>query len=114
MIIEEPTYDNMLPFLGRHVTADKYTGRLAAVFINTNDDFMVLIDDGKRTGQGSTLNGNIHSANKYQHVGPDDIPCNWAHTPKNVLIHEPVNPIKPKTNKMFWLIAPLLIGIFKR
>ncbi len=118
MLIEEPTYDNLLPFLGRHVTVSNATtsgtGRLAAVFVNKSDEFMIVIDDGKDHGGGSRLDRNFRHANKCKHVGPDDITLRWANHVKSVLIHEPVNPIKPKLNKMFWLIAPLLIGIFKR
>lgn len=114
MIIENPTHDSMMPFLGRHVTINGNSGRLACLM--TVSPFYMGVASGVNSG-GSTIEANIvGSIQKIDYIGPKDIRVTWIQTPKKVMVHEPVNPIKPepKSKLVGLMLLPLLIGIFKR
>lgn len=116
MKIENPTYENLVLFLGRHVSLTTSNGQIHSgclVAIFSDSVLWVGLDSPSDWYNKSTIKANIHyfrSRSKF--VGPKSIIAVWFEIPREVtdfMVHEPVKSCGP-TSKWWALSVPLLIG----
>ena len=114
MIITEPTYEKVLPLLGRHVTVKNYTGRLAAVLLNCSDTMYIGIDTAEpNRGESAAIYKNVRDRTKSAYVGPKDIKCRWV-SDFELTVHDPIKDFSPPT-RLWWLATiPLVVGALSR
>ncbi len=97
MKIENPTYDKMLPFLGRHIEIpDKWTdaenetvtGRLACIAeSDSSRTFYIGIETRfDRLPSRATPESQQHCFAKWKAIGPTDISVQWSSNAKYVII----------------------------
>ena len=92
MIIKTPTYENLVPYLGRTVTIDQDTGRLAIVLENFSGQFYAGLAKDPNCW-GSKVGDNAHYP-KVSFVGPVDIPVKWKSHFTTIKIHDPIGNFK--------------------
>ncbi len=117
MIIKKPTYEDMIPFLGRTVTIEDTrsgatkTGCLVSVVFSGSGVYAALYIDGKDTGNSGRIDFNMKHKDKAKAVGPQDVIAFYCPNPVAIEIHEPVK--KMFSPSKWWLLAvPVVLRLF--
>ena len=97
MRIENPTYDEMLPFLGRHIEipdvwsdaeSETVTGRLACIAESGSGVSFYLGIETRfdRSASRATPESQQHCFAKWKVIGPSNISVQWSSNSKYVII----------------------------
>lgn len=107
MIIENPTQEGLVPYLGRMVTVLDETGRLALVLEDMGGTLYAGLTGVKNNAGGSTIRTNLDHP-KINYIGPMNISLVWKSRFDRIEIHDPVRNFTP--TKKWWLLGiPLLL-----
>ena len=98
MKIENPSYENLVPFLGRHVSltagGDIHSGCLVVVLFTSR--LWIGIDSSSSWYNRGPVASMFH-ADRYKFVGPKSISVVWFDNPNfsHFTVHEPIKNFRP-------------------
>ena len=119
MIIEDPTYEKLINFLGRHISYTNRYGEIITgclVCVVDNDSLWIGIDaGGKLKGNLDPVWNNL-SSKKAKYIGPRSILALWTNEFSELTVHEPVKNFTKKTTSNKWWVfgTPILIGVLRK
>lgn len=116
MIIKKPTYEDMIPFLGRTVTIDDTrsgttkTGCLVTIVANSKV-YAGLYIDGCYDLYAGKVSVSLTDQDKAISIGPKNVIAFYCPNPTEIKIHEPSKNFS-SSNK--WLLAaPVVLRLFQ-
>ena len=117
MKIENPTYEKLVPFLGRHVslTANDEVHSGCLVVVTVTHHLFVGVDSPSTTWSNrSDVRGNL-DANLCKFVGSKSTSVLWFDDSEftDFIVHEPIKNFSPG-NKWWRLGLPMLIGALRK